>query len=614
MSVKKRLIPAFIASALALGAPAVQATSFNGVYVFGDSLADSGYYRPFLVGALGYTPAQAAALGRFTTNPGPVWSELIATYYGGNPNPSNAGGGIYAQGGARITATSTSTPPGFAQRPVSQQITEFLATGAANPNALYAIWAGGNDLLQAGAAGVPFAAQIPVQTARLQAAGARYIAVFGLPNLGLTPGAQAGGPAAVAAQTQASVGFNITLFNALAASGQKVMAIDSFSLLNEIAASPGTYGFSNITNVACNPTPPLGLPQCGPANLVAPGAQNSYLFADSIHPTAGAHAIIADLVKSMIDGPNAYSTMAEVPLATRAAHIRTLDEGLRSGASAEVGKATAFAAADGGKFDISSGAQNLYTDSKSRTGTVGATMRVTDTTTLGAAAGLTSADTNMGSIGKYRLKETTMSVFGSYKDGDFYLNASGSLAELRYEDIERYVRLGPATRTNRATTKGTNASASIALGYDFQLGRVSVGPFASYTLQSVSVTGFTENASATPQSTDLRLEDQSRDSQVTSIGLRASMAFGNWTPFARISLDRDGKAKDRDVTATPVSIAQNISYNVPGYRADDAWSTATIGVRGKISNQISLAIAYSNVMSRRDIKQDGVTANLSFAF
>ena len=614
MSVKKRLIPAFIASALALGAPAVQATSFNGVYVFGDSLADSGYYRPFLVGALGYTPAQAAALGRFTTNPGPVWSELIATYYGGNPNPSNAGGGIYAQGGARITATSTSTPPGFAQRPVSQQITEFLATGAANPNAFYAIWAGGNDLLQAGAAGVPFAAQIPVQTARLQAAGARYIAVFGLPNLGLTPGAQAGGPAAVAAQTQASVGFNITLFNALAASGQKVMAIDSFSLLNEIAASPGTYGFSNITNVACNPTPPLGLPQCGPANLVAPGAQNNYLFADSIHPTTGAHAIIADLVKSMIDGPNAYSTMAEIPLATRAAHIRTLDEGLRSGASAEVGKATAFAAADGGKFDISSGAQNLYTDSKNRTGTVGATIRVSETTTLGAAVGQTTADATMGSLGKYRLNETTMSAFGAFKFGDFYANATGSVADLRFKDIERYVKLGPATRTNRASTKGTNASASLALGYDFQLGRVSVGPFASYTTQSVSVTGFTENAGSAPLSTDLRLDDQSRDSQVTSVGIRASIAIGDWTPFARISVDHDGKARDRDVTASPVSIAQNISYIVPGYRADDAWRTATIGVRGKISNRIGLAVAYTNVMSRRDIKQDGVTANLSFAF
>jgi outer membrane lipase/esterase len=392
------------------------------------------------------------------------------------------------------------------------------------------------------------------------------------------------------------------------------MAVDTFSLLNEIAASPATYGFTNITGMACNPTPPLGLPQCGPANLVAPGAQSNYLFADSIHPTTGAHAIIADLVKSMIDGPNAYSTMAEVPLATRAAHIRTLDEGLRAGAGAEVGKLTAFAAGDGGKFDISSASQNLYTDSKSRTGTAGLTMRLSESSTLGLAIGQSSADATMGSLGKYRLNETTLSALGGFKSGGLYINASGSLAELRFKDIERYVRLGPATRTNRASTKGTNASASIAAGFDFQFGQLAIGPFASYTTQSVSVDGFTENAGATPMSTDLRLDDQSRTSQVSSVGVRASFSLGSWTPFARFSVEHDGKAGDRNVTATPTSVTQNISYLVPGFKPDNEWTTATIGIRGKITSQIGLAFAYSNIMSRRDIKQDGFTANLSFAF
>src|SRR5258706_16283988 len=109
MSVKKRLIPALVASALAIGAPAAQATTFSGVYVFGDSLSDSGFFRPVLV-AGGLTPAQAAAVGRFTTNPGPVWSELVASYYGGNPKPSKPGGGICRRGGARWSGPPASTP------------------------------------------------------------------------------------------------------------------------------------------------------------------------------------------------------------------------------------------------------------------------------------------------------------------------------------------------------------------------------------------------------------------------------------------------------------------------------------------------------------------------
>ncbi len=296
----KRVLPAVVAAAMAAGATTANAVQFQGVYVFGDSLSDSGYYRPFLV-SIGVPAGTAATLGRFTTNPGPVWSEIIAQYYGGNPNPSNAGGGIFAQGGARVAAASASTPPGGAQRPVTTQITEHLSAtgGSANPNGLYAIWAGGNDLLQAGAAGVASANDVAAQSARLRAAGARYIAVFGLPNLGLTPGAQAGGAAAVALQTQASAGFNITLFNALAATNQRVIPVDVFSMLNEVAANASAFGFTNISGTACGPFPPFAPAGnnsqfCTGSTLVAGATPSNYLFADSIHPTTGAHAIVAD--------------------------------------------------------------------------------------------------------------------------------------------------------------------------------------------------------------------------------------------------------------------------------------------------------------------------------
>ncbi|NJR71647.1 MAG: hypothetical protein HC782_00120 [Gammaproteobacteria bacterium] len=202
-SVAKRMLPVVVAGIVGMSS-AANAVRFQGVHVFGDSLSDAGYFRPFLL-QIGVPAPTAATLGRFTTNPGPVWSELIAQQYGGNANPSNvAGGGIFAQGGARVTASSTSTPPGGAQRPVSTQISEFLAAngGAANPNGLYAIWAGANDLLQAGAAGVGSANEVAGQAARLRAAGARHILVFALPNLGITPAAIAGGPAAIALQTQ----------------------------------------------------------------------------------------------------------------------------------------------------------------------------------------------------------------------------------------------------------------------------------------------------------------------------------------------------------------------------------------------------------------------------
>ena len=166
MTTKKRVLPALVFSLFAAtAAGSAQAQQFSTTVVFGDSLSDAGYFRPVLT-ALGLPAPLVSQLGRFTTSPGPVWSELITEYYGGTPAASNAGGNIFAQGGARVATDSASTPTGAAQRPVSTQITEYLArsNGVADPNALYAIWAGANDVIQslqaAGAGTIP-ASQLP---------------------------------------------------------------------------------------------------------------------------------------------------------------------------------------------------------------------------------------------------------------------------------------------------------------------------------------------------------------------------------------------------------------------------------------------------------------------
>ncbi len=620
-SFAKRVLPAVVASALAFGGSA-QAVQFQGVYVFGDSLSDAGYFRPFLL-AIGVPAATAATLGRFTTNPGPVWSEIIAQYYGGNANPSNvAGGGIFAQGGARVAVASTSTPPGGAQRPVSTQITEHLTAtgGAANPNGLYVIWAGGNDLLQAGAAGVASANDVAAQSGRLRAAGARHIAVFGLPNLGITPGAIAGGAGSIALQTAASAGFNITLFNALAATGQRVIAVDVFTMLNEVAANASAFGFTNTTGLACGPFPPFapagGSSQfCTGANLVAGATPNNYLFADSIHPTTGAHAIVADLVKSLIDGPNAYSTMAEVPLSSRAAHVRTLESGLQQGATAALGSVSAFAAYDGGKSDFSASNLNPQTNTKNRAATVGLTMRVANGVTVGVAVGKNNNETRMGAVGQYDLDETAFSVFASAKSDGFYANGSFSNADLEFNSIRRNVRLGTVTRTSNASTNGSNVSGSLNVGYDFKVGGLTVGPFVGMTRQSVSVARFQENAgAAVALSTDLIIEDQNRTSRVTSVGVRASMTLGKFTPFVRVAMDSDDNNNVRFVTASPASVTQGIKYDIPGYRGDSKWVTSVIGIRGNITDRIGLGVAYSNVSSKEGVTQNGVTANVNFMF
>jgi len=63
-----------------------------------------------------------------------------------------------------------------------------------------------------------------------------------------------------------------------------------------------------------------------------------------------------------------------------------------------------------------------------------------------------------------------------------------------------------------------------------------------------------------------------------------------------------------------VTVTQGITYSIPGYQPNKKWGTSTIGIRGYITDQISLAVMYTSVFSSDNIKQDGVTANIGFAF
>ena len=101
---------------------------------------------------------------------------------------------------------------------------------------------------------------------------------------------------------------------------------------------------------------------------------------------------------------------------------------------------------------------------------------------------------------------------------------------------------------------------------------------------------------------------------MSSFGLRASADLGRWTPFARISTDKEQNKKDRFVSANPVSVASGLTYDIPGYKADNTWVTGTIGIRGRLTDRIGVAVAYSTVSSKQNVKQDGVTAGVSFGF
>ena len=134
---------------------------------------------------------------------------------------------------------------------------------------------------------------------------------------------------------------------------------------------------------------------------------------------------------------------------------------------------------------------------------------------------------------------------------------------------------------------------------------------ASFTSQEVDVSDFTESGSG---SADLKIFQQNRRSRVASGGLRASVDLGNWTPYVRVSADKELTNRERFISASPLSVAAGLTYDIPGYKGDDSWVTTVIGIRGKITDRIGLSATYSSVSSRQDVKQDGVTIGVTVGF
>jgi outer membrane lipase/esterase len=617
----KRLLSVLVGATLAgTAALPAQATQFTGMVIFGDSLSDGGFYRRVL--------GLPSAVGRFTTNPGLTAAEVIGQRYGFTTAPSNTGGTNFAQGGARVAqpAGPSLTPPGAAERPVSTQIREYLTAngGRADPNALYSMWAGANDIffnLGAVQAGLITPAQLSTaistaatdmvtQVATLKAAGARYVIVYTIPNIGITP--QFTGPLA-STVTQLTAGYNLGLFVGLKAAGVEVIPVDTFTLLNEIRADFARYGFTNVTTPACLPVGSSSL-TCSPANYAAANANNTYLFADGVHPSSAAHKILGDFVVAMIEAPANMGMLAESGLRARESHMRSVGQGFTGGFRGNVGKLTAFASVDGGKYDYS--ATNAVEGVKNdlRSFSAGLTFRASEGTVVGVAVGKSEADASFtGGLGGYTADETAVSFFGGGSLGGAYFRGMMSIGDLKYDSIRRNVVLGQVTRVASGSAGGSNFSSAWSAGWDFRLGGVSVGPFAGLVTQNVDVNDFYESGAG---SANLRYEKQNRKSKVSSLGVRGYAVLGNFIPYARLSFEKEHNNRERMVTATPYTFVTNTgnSYSIPTYRGDDAWGTLALGVNGKFTERISGGIAYSSVFSRANVKADALSAGLTVAF
>lgn len=297
------------------------ALPYSALYVFGDSLADSGNNAAFFdsitaPGAL-RTPTPLAGpdipsypyLPSNTYSNGKVWVEYLADGLGLSATAALLGGTNYAFGGAR---TGVVGAPGFPPSLTEQVAMAFGAPGAvASASALYVVEGGGNDardVLQTALGGgnyVPliqgYASNIANILLALHGKGADQFLLWNVPDIGKIPAIAALGPAASGAASGLVGAMNLALLQALALLPTDltdgIHFFDAFDAFNDMTANPANYGLANVSDACAMSAACIANP-------------DGTLFWDGIHPTTGGHQILARLAMAELPEPGSVLLIA----------------------------------------------------------------------------------------------------------------------------------------------------------------------------------------------------------------------------------------------------------------------------------------------------------------
>ncbi|HET8765187.1 MAG TPA: autotransporter domain-containing protein [Rhodanobacter sp.] len=661
-------------TAALLFSTAASAATFSKVVVFGDSLSDAGNI------SLATAPSIQPPL-EFTTNPGHVAMQDLAGSLGYTLAPSLAGGTDYAWGGAGVLTNSPGTPA--AVPTITSQVNAYLAAGSADPNALYSIWGGANDIFYAAtAAGAGAMAQqliqqnVAAQIAQLQAAGmtaaqiaaltptitqqvttavtqqvlagagvsgfmtadqvqaaigaaaqqevkligqlqgagVKNLLVFNLPNIGVTPSGIAQGAAAQEQLTALSVLFNTTLNSGLGQMGKGIIPVNTYALLNEVVANPGAYGFANVTTPACGAG--SSSVQCGPQGSGLPytyaaGTDQNYLFADGVHPTTAAHAMLAQVVLSELAAPGQISLLGEAPLAASAAQTRAVrNQMLADGTGSDT---RVFVNVDYAHQRYDAQAASPKTTSNNVNLTLGVDAKLADHVSAGVALGVGQSNADFAGGGGYQLQDVSGIGYLTYHNGGGYLGGYANFGQANFSDIDRRIAIGNGSRTETGKADGSHLGGGLTGGWWFDFGSLRTGPFATAEWQTVKVSGYSESGN---DSTAMWFGRQQRNALIGTVGWRLQ---GQWqagattlAPYVELAWNHDGKADPRTVTAGLNSM--NGSFALAGFSPDKTWGTADLGLSARFSQQLSGWVGYSGRFSDNSQKYNSVNLGVKYAF
>ena len=262
--------------------------AYNNLYVFGDSYCDVGN---LFTATGGSVPSAPYYKGRFSN--GLIWVDHVARFLGlSSLTPSLLGGTNFAFCGAWVMASQPLLGKSLIPS-VPQQVELYLRRhrGKADPNSIYILEGGGNDILGAKTGsplslGYAIAARIVDCALKLRQAGARHFIIPNLFDVGLLPAAAGKKTFASAASAATNRFVNSLLTPEYNQRGVQFLRMDVFGLLNALQTDPTRFGFTDIE------TPCLKTAQCADPDRT--------FFWDEHHPTEFGHVCLAATLENAL--------------------------------------------------------------------------------------------------------------------------------------------------------------------------------------------------------------------------------------------------------------------------------------------------------------------------
>ncbi len=558
------------------------AGDYSSVTFFGDSLTDGGYFKPIL---------DKEESGQFTTNPDNTWATPFAESLGLTSTAQTLGGdgsgNNYAIGGAR--AGLDVERDGLTVDSAKTQLDSYLENNSVDSKGLYSVWIGANDLLAVvndlsnkdSIISEAVEDQVGIIN-KLHNNGANYILVPNIPDVGLTPYLSALGQGLQDFGTKMSEQYNDTLYSGIKQTGANVIPLDTFGLLQKVAKNPSAYGFSNMNGTACTNKDDKGNVEslkCGRDDLDKENANNSYFFADSIHPTGRAHKMIADYANAVVTAPGQVSVLPHIAtqsgLATNErlqTHInqRQSQSHTLQSTSPEGWVSANINSLDVAGFESSGNAQLLFGLDFTHSGLPNAM--------TGVYANLSQSELDSNErngIDKVEFDELGLGLYHSQNLGKVQLNGALGYSTIDME-TNRKVSLDNYTQNYKSDVDGSRYYASLQAGYPMLLKGTTLTPYLGATANRVKLDAIKEGTSDDPIA--MQFDKQKYNTIYGTLGLKASSQLSNTlNVFGDVHYQKQLDDNHKEVTAR-LNTLSDISFKTPKADFDDDSFGASLGL------------------------------------